>query len=176
MIDSSQDHFALFGLPQRFSCDPASLDAAYRALQTEIHPDRHVATDAATQRVAVQTSALVNEAYRTLKDPVARAEYLLALHGVDTGQHTDSALPIAFLERQLERREAAEAALAAFDAATLEAMLSEVRAEARAIERDIAVLIDGDRNWTQARMPARELRFLVKLGADIDAMIERIEA
>ena len=55
----------------------------------------------------------MNEAYRALKDPVQRAQYLLALHGIDAVGETDTQLPLEFLERQLERREAASDAVAA---------------------------------------------------------------
>ncbi len=111
MIDFSRNHFELFGLPVRFRFDPAALDRAYHRLQGEVHPDRHAAASDALQRAALQSSARVNEAYRTLKDPVARAQYLLSLHGVDAIGETDTALPLEFLERQLERREAAAAAV-----------------------------------------------------------------
>jgi molecular chaperone HscB len=171
MIDFSHNHYLLFGLPERYRFDPAVLDAAYRRLQVAVHPDRHVAGDAAEQRVALQASARVNEAYRTLKDPVARAEYLLHLKGVDAVMPADSALPIDFLGRQLERREAAEAAVTGRDLRTLDTMLRDVRADAREIELQLAALIDDDAAWNEARTPTRELRFLSKLAADIDAMI-----
>ena len=108
MIDFSQDYFALFGLPPRYRFDAARLDAAYRALQTQVHPDRFAAAGEGERRLALQSSARVNEAYRALKDPVGRAQYLLSLHGVDATSETDTALPIDFLERQLERREAVD--------------------------------------------------------------------
>ena len=75
MIDFSQNYFALFGLPQRYGFDPEQLDAAYRALQRVVHPDRYAAAGDAERRVALQSSARVNEAYRALKDPVGRAQY-----------------------------------------------------------------------------------------------------
>ncbi|NDP41991.1 MAG: Fe-S protein assembly co-chaperone HscB, partial [Aromatoleum sp.] len=107
MIDFSRNHFELFGLPESFRFDPATLDHAYRALQSEVHPDRFATGTDAERRLALQSSARVNEAYLALKDPVARAQYLLNLHGVDALAETDTALPLDFLERQFERREAA---------------------------------------------------------------------
>src|SRR6266536_3145239 len=106
MIDFSRNHFELFGLEPRFRFDPALLDRAYRDLQSDVHPDRHAAGNDEQQRRALQSSARVNEAYRTLKDPVARAEYLLSLHGRD-GSEGDRGLDVEFLEKQLERREEA---------------------------------------------------------------------
>ena len=171
MIDFSRNHFELFGLPERFRFDPALLDSAYHALQGEVHPDRHAAASATEQRVALQSSARVNEAYRALKDPVARAQYLLSLHGVDAFDETNTALPFAFLERQLERREIAETAMADSDARALEAVLSDVRAEAGELEQRVSSLLDVEGAWDAARVAVRELRFLAKLAADVDAML-----
>jgi molecular chaperone HscB len=170
MIDFTRNHFELFGLPARFRFDAAALDRAYRALQSEVHPDRHTGATGAEQRLALQSSARVNEAYRALKDPVARAQYLLSLHGVDAFAENETALPVEFLERQLERREAAADALAARDAPALAAFLAEVRADAAAMEQRVAAMLDAECAWEAARIPVREFRFLAKLAADIGAM------
>ena len=122
MIDFSRNHFALFGLPERYRFDADALDRAYRALQSDVHPDRHAAADDQQRRLSLQASARVNEAYRTLKDRVGRAEYLLQLRGVDPTAGTDTALPFEFLERQLERREAADHAVGAGDGPALDAL------------------------------------------------------
>jgi molecular chaperone HscB len=175
MIDFSRNHFELFGLPERFRFDVALLDRAYHQLQGEVHPDRYAAAGASEQRLALQSSARVNEAYQALKDPVARAQYLLSLHGVDALAETDTALAIDFLERQLERREAAAEAAAAGDARALEANLGQVRSEARELEQRVSSLLDVDEAWDAARGTVRELRFLTKLAADIDAMLAAVE-
>ena len=119
MIDFSQDYFALFGLPARYRFDPAKLDAAYRKLQTEVHPDRFAAAGDEERRLALQSSSRVNEAYRALKNPVERAHYLLLLRGIDALAETDTALPSAFLEQQLECRESVAEAIAQRDAGAL---------------------------------------------------------
>ena len=131
MIDFSRNHFELFGLPPRFRFDVALLDAAYRELQAAVHPDRFASGTDTQRRLAQQSSARVNEAYRALKDPVQRAQYLLHLHGIDAVGQTDTQLPFEFLERQLERREAASDAAAAGDERTVSALLAAVRAASR---------------------------------------------
>ena len=83
MIDFTLNHFELLGLPVRYAIDAKALDAAYRELQRNVHPDRHAASDDASRRLALQAAARVNEAYRTLADPVGRAGYLLSLSGVE---------------------------------------------------------------------------------------------
>jgi molecular chaperone HscB len=113
----------------------------------------------------------VNEAYRALQNPVQRAQYLLSLHGIDAVGEADTQLPLPFLERQLERREAAGDAAAAGDARTLSALLAAVRADARDIEDGLAQQLDDAQAYAAARTQVRELTFLTKLAEDLDAML-----
>ena len=175
MIDFSQNYFSLFGLPQRYRFDQEELDAAYRSLQRVVHPDRYAAAGDAERRVALQSSARVNEAYRALKDPVGRAQYLLSLRGIDALAETNTALPTEFLQRELERREAVGEAQAARDADRLAALLREVRADAAALESTLAEHLDAEA-WESAREAVRELRFLVKIAGDIEAAISEVES
>ena len=176
MIDFSRNHFELFGLPERFRFDATVLDRAYHALQSEVHPDRFATADDTARRLALQSSARVNEAYRALKDPVIRAQYLLSLHGIDALAETDTALPLDFLEHQLERREAASDAVKARDVAAVEALLAAVRAEYAELEARLAALLDTDAAWDASRMRVRELKFLAKLADDIDAMLGELDS
>jgi molecular chaperone HscB len=176
MIDFSRNHFELLGVPERFAVDAKALEHGYRALQSEIHPDRYATAGETERRLALQSSARVNEAYRALRDPVGRAQYLLSLHGVDAFDAADSALAPEFLERQLERREAAGDALAARDAPALEALLAQIRAEAGVLERELTTLLDGEGAWSAARIQVRELKFLGKFAADVDAMLGELES
>ena len=175
MIDLSRNHFELFGMPERFAVDPEVLERTYRALQTEVHPDRFATANDTERRLALQASARVNEAYRALKDPVDRAQYLLSLHGVDPFSGSDSALPYEFLERQLERREAASEAAEVRDAEALVKLHEDVRDEGAGLERDIAVMLDRDAAWSAAPALVREMKFLDKLADDIDAMLGDLE-
>lgn len=175
MIDFSRNHFELFGLPARFRCDPVALDNAYRELQREVHPDRHAAAGDTERRLALQSSARVNEAYRALKDPVERAQYLLSLHGVDAFHAADTSLPAEFVEQQLERRHIAGEAYEARDTRALVSLLEEVRADAAAREQRLAELLDAEAAWEVARARVRELKFLTKLAADLDAMLGALD-
>ena len=168
MIDFSRNHFELFGLPARYRVDAGALERAYRALQTNVHPDRHANGSDAQKRAASQASARVNEAYRALRDPVTRAEYLLQLQGVDaTG--ASARLPVAFLTEQLERREAAEDTVTAHDDATLARLLHDVRADAAALQDDVERALDAQ-NVDVASARVRELRFLARLADDVEAL------
>ena len=175
LIDFSQDYFALFGLAPRYRFDPEQLERAYRSLQREIHPDRHAAGDEAQRRLALQSSARVNEAYRALKDPVARAQHLLSLRGIDALAETNTALPADFLERELERREAVADAQAAADAPRLNALLHEVRVDGAAVESRLAEELDREA-LDVARDSVRELKFLVKVADDIETALADLES
>lgn len=170
MIDFSRNHFELFGLPERFRFDAERLDEAYRKLQGDVHPDRFAAGSDQEKRIALQSSARVNEAYRALRDPVLRAQYLLELHGIEVMAETDTRLPLDFLERQLERREEADAAVDARDSRALAAISDAVRADAAEIETMLAQALDEEHAYDAALMPVRELKFLSKLEDDLDAM------
>lgn len=176
MIDFSRNHFELFSLPAKYRFDAAALDAAYRALQLQVHPDAAAGGTDAQRRVALQSSARVNEAYQALRDPVRRAQYLLELHGIESVNERDTALPIEFLEQQLDRREAASDAQGAGDVPRLESLLGEVRAEALVIEDQLAHTLDGEHAYAAARTRVRELTFLAKLADDIDAMLGALDA
>ena len=71
--DFQQDHFALFGLPRRFALDGAELDTLWRTAAAQVHPDRFASAGDAEKRVALMAATRVNEAYQTLKSPLARA-------------------------------------------------------------------------------------------------------
>jgi len=77
------DHFARLGLPAALELEPASLDRAYFARQRQWHPDRFVGRPPAERAKASVEAAALNEAYRTLKDPLARAAYFASMKGVD---------------------------------------------------------------------------------------------
>lgn len=168
-IDFSRNHFELFGLPARFAVDGSALEHAYHTMQRSVHPDRYAGAGDTQMRLALQASARANEAYRTLRDPLTRAEYLLALRGVDAGGEIDTRLSVDFLTRQLERREAAEEAAAAHDGRALAALADGVRADAAELQVAVAQALEGD-DLEAARMCVRELRFLGKLADDLDAL------
>ncbi len=105
------DHFARLGLPAALDLDIASLDRAYFALQRQWHPDRFVAKPAVERARASSLAAALNDAYRTLKDPLSRAVYLAQLRGVELpgdGKTIDD--PELLMEAMEAREELHEAA------------------------------------------------------------------
>ena len=75
-MNLNDSDFTLFDVPERFAQDRAALDTRWKALQREAHPDRFAGQGAAAQRIAMQWSVRINEAYQRLKDPLKRAAYL----------------------------------------------------------------------------------------------------
>ena len=178
LIDFSQDYFTLFGLPRRYRLDSATLDtldAAYRALQRRVHPDRYAAAGETERRLALQSAARVNEAYGALKDPVKRAQHLLSLQGIEALGETDTALPAEFLQDQLARREALAEAQSEGDTLRLAALLEETRSEIAGMEAALAEHLDAQHALGAARDTLRELRFLTKVAADIETALAGIE-
>ena len=100
-----QNYFELFQLPQSFQVDEALLSHHFRQLQREVHPDRFAGSTDRERRIAVQYSAWINEAYKTLKSPVQRAQYLLLLQGLTIEAEQTLAGDPAFLMHQMSLRE-----------------------------------------------------------------------
>jgi molecular chaperone HscB len=103
------DHFQRLGLPRRFSIDEAALERAYLTLSRTVHPDFHLAGSGAELSASQELSAALNEAYNTLRDPFARADYLLTLEGGPSASEHKQ-LPQNFLAEMLEAREEVELA------------------------------------------------------------------
>jgi len=164
----SRNHFELLGLPLAYAVDPSRLESGYRELQTKVHPDRFAAGTEAERRVAMQWAARANEAYRTLRDPVDRARYLLALKGFDTGEESNTAMPPDFLMQQMEWREAVAESRAGRDAAKLSALRGELAGERADMLRLLERAIDRDANYDAGCSLVRKLRFLEKLDEEID--------
>lgn len=106
--DFSQSYFQLFELPVQFSVDSTALGERYRQLQRELHPDRFASAADHEQRIAVQYSAFVNEAYAALRAPLSRALYLLELKGMSQQDISREQVDGGFLIEQMELREKLE--------------------------------------------------------------------
>src|SRR5688572_274130 len=120
----------------------------------------------------MQWAARANEAYRTLRDPVGRARYLLGLKGFDTGEETNTAMPPDFLMQQMEWREAVAEASAAHDHSRLQALRGELAGERADMLRMLERAIDADANYDAGCSLVRKLRFLEKLDEEIDEAVQ----
>jgi molecular chaperone HscB len=95
MSGDSRTYFEVFSLPAKLGVDTAALEKSFYALSRRLHPDRFAARPAEEQAAALAESSLLNDAYRTLKDPIARTEYLLKLEGVELEEQSKAATEAA---------------------------------------------------------------------------------
>jgi len=174
-FDFQQNFFKLFGLPMRYQVDAAQLNQRYHTLQSEVHPDKFASLSEAERRISMQWATRVNEAYQTLRNPTQRARYLLSLHGVDTQEETNTAMPTDFLMQQMEWREAIEEAQHTGDATALGELESRLQHEMRELENQLAVKIDDKRDYPAAAGDVRKLKFMEKLAEEISSAFDAID-
>ena len=173
VISLQANDFALFELPEQFALDRGQLDARWKALQREAHPDRFAAEGAAAQRVAMQWSVRINEAYQRLKDPLKRAAYLCELRGVAVQAENNTAMPAAFLMQQMAWREALEDA---DQLDSLEALADEVAAERKSVQQTLAQLLDVQHDAPAAVGQVRALMFIERFAHEVDAKLDKLSA
>ena len=173
MKSLQSNDFELFGLPQQFALNRAQLDELWKALQREAHPDRFAAEGAAAQRVAMQWSVRINEAYQRLKDPLKRAAYLCELRGVPVQAESNTAMPPAFLMQQMEWRESLEDT---GDVGALEDLADEVAAERKRVQQSLGHLLDAAGDAQAAVGQVRALMFIERFAAEVDAKLDKLSA
>lgn len=171
MISLQANDFELFDVPVQFAQDPAQLDIRWKALQREAHPDRFAAEGAASQRLAMQWSVRINEAYQRLKDPLKRAAYLCEMLGAPVQAENNTAMPAAFLMQQMEWRENLDET---DSAEGLEALANEVAAEQRRVLQELARLLDQSKDPAQAVGQVRALMFIERFTQEVDAKLDRL--
>ena len=163
--------FELFGVLEQFAQDRDTLDARWKELQREAHPDKFAAQGAAAQRVALQWSVRINEAYQRLKDPVKRAAYLCELRGVPVNAENNTAMPTDFLMQQMELREALEEARTTEDTDEIsQKSAQDMREQLLKVEQ----LLDFNKDTAQAAQAVRALMFIQRFMQDVDARYEHL--
>ena len=171
-LSASDDYFRFFGLEQRFNLDLSALDQAYLAIQKEVHPDRHARGSDSEKRLAMQLATLANTAFQTLKNPIQRGLYLCQLQGVDAHIETNTAMPAAFLMKQMDWRESLEEHEE--DLTALELLSKEVDQSKRDTLAEIAQAVDGAKNYDRAAELLRGLLFIDKFALELDDAISAL--
>ena len=166
--------FALFDLPVAFQVDSALLNERYLALQKSLHPDNFSAASAQEQRLAMQKSAEINDTLRILKDPIARADSIIALNtGEQENPEEKSNKDIGFLMQQMEWRETLENIENRKDTDELTAFAQEINQIRHAILSELSTALDAQQ-WDIARAITDKLRFIKKLQAEIERVEETL--
>jgi molecular chaperone HscB len=165
------DDFELFGLPRRFALDRDELDARWRALQAEVHPDRFASEGGAAQRVAMQWAVRVNEAWQRLRNPLKRAAYLCELNGAAIDAENNTAMPGSFLMQQMEWREALDDA---GELPVVEALADDVASHRQHALTALQTTLDERHDWAAAAQQVRALMFVERFADDVDQRLEAL--
>ncbi|MFT7115937.1 MAG: molecular chaperone HscB [Rhodoferax sp.] len=164
--------FELFALEPQFAQDRVAIDERWKGLQREVHPDKFAAQGAAAQRVAMQWSVRINEAYQRLKEPLKRAAYLCELNDTPVNAENNTAMPTAFLMQQMEWRETLEEATSR---AELESLETQVAASRRAALQHCGELLDVKKDYKEAVQQVRALMFIERFVTDIEACLDQMD-
>ena len=173
--DLPRDWFALFGLPVQFEIDLSKLTQRFHELQNCYHPDRYAQGSEQEQRIAMQMTSLLNEAYAGLRQPRLRARYLLERQGIILNDERDTTQDKAFLMQQIEWRETIEeVAESAEPLDALERVAKQLKAALNKLEASFA------QQWQQqeyelAKLSFLQMRFYERLLEDVNHRLERLE-
>ena len=163
-------YFTLFQLEPAFDIDAENLEQTYRALAARFHPDKFASASAFEQKQAVMMSPTINDAYRTLKNPIDRAAYLLKTQGIDADAPEHTSFAPDFLIQQMEWRETLMEARAESDLKTLENLNDEIRAEQEKLFCDLKQSF-ARQDYDTAAQQVRQGRFLDKLRNEISSAL-----
>jgi molecular chaperone HscB len=171
------NYFQIFGFSAQFELDVHKLAELYQTLQKKVHPDKFAHASSQDQLVAVKKSTLINDAYQTLKNPLKRAQYLLALR--ESAQPNDQASfsDNSFLMRQMELHEMLDDVKHADDHDAAISLYAEVL-NTGSQELTLAMHKLLDENTIQSNLLAgdnlRKLKFYQKLRVDLDKLEDQL--
>jgi molecular chaperone HscB len=152
-----KNHFANLGVEERYDLDDEQLQRRFRERSREVHPDRFARAAAGERLRALEAQAAVNEAMKVLSDPLARAEHLLALRGLEVSERDP--VPQDFLLEILELREALDDAKQTSDEARVAEMEADMRARRDAALRRIGAGFAGGGDLEAIRQELTSLRY-----------------
>lgn len=172
-MNLQSDDFELFGFVRQFAQDRSAIDARWKELQREAHPDKFAAQGASAQRIAMQWSVRINEAYQRLKDPLRRAAYLCELNGAAVNAENNTAMPAEFLMQQMQWRESLEAAASLADVYEITSELSDSKRE---LLQKCESLLDQAHDYPAAVEQVRALMFLDRFASDVEKRLDQLES
>jgi molecular chaperone HscB len=165
--DAGADHFTVLGVERRFDVDVADLERRYKDLTRVLHPDRWARADARARRFSLQRSVQLNDAWRTLRDPVKRADYLL-------GRDANPPPPPSLLMETMELREQLGEARGANEHARVEVLAADVRGR-RAVTADALAVAFANGDHAAAAAELVKLRYYDRFLEEVAAHEEARE-
>jgi molecular chaperone HscB len=167
------DYFAFLGLPQKLALDLATLEQRFHSLSWKLHPDHFVRSTEQERRLSLDLSSLLNDAYRTLRDPVARVEYLLGLSGMRKEGQKKQQAPPELLEEVFELNESLDELREARASGGNDSQMSGLRAKLESAQHKFESSLAGV-DQELARVSA-QWDAALDFGADISAKRELME-
>jgi len=161
------DRFAVLGFAPSFD-EPEGLDDRFRALSRKLHPDRFARASAQERRHSLEQTTLLNEAYKTLKDPVRRAEHLLALKGI----RGDPKMSPEFLEQTMEDRERLLEAKASGE--PLDVLAAGVREKRDRTLGEVRALLENGGDLTRAAELLARMRYYARYLDEVEGRAAEI--
>jgi molecular chaperone HscB len=171
VLDFSRNHFELFGLPMSYRVDSSLLAERYLAMQQALHPDRYAAAGDQERRLSMQASIRINEAFQTLKDPLERARYMLALLTGEASGKKETTQDMTFLMEQMELREELASVRGQSDpSAAVGKILGRLSDQSGVLVEDLEALLESPSasDLEAAQELVRKLQFVAKCRAEAE--------
>lgn len=171
-LSLAANDFELFELPQKFDLNRVELDARWKMLQRQVHPDQFVVQGDVEKRMAMQWSVRINEAYQRLKTPLLRAAYICELNGWPIQAENNTSMPTEFLMLQMQWRETMEEA---DSVQALEALQIDIDQHRHTALSKLTQWLDVEYRWEDAVREVRALMFIERFEKDLNNKIDRLE-
>jgi molecular chaperone HscB len=171
-VPKSSNYFDFFGIPHKLNLDLKDLEERFYALSKRWHPDRFARAEPAERQESEDATATLNDGYRTLKEPISRAEYLLKEHGFDIGEQKSSNVPPELLEEVFELNMALE------EIESSRPQLAEARDRFVAMREELDRQLDVefvDYDLTQDRAALERIRALLNRRTYIRNLVSQVE-
>lgn len=172
------NYFQLFQVPAQFDLDLTELGTRYLELQRNFHPDNFAAASERDRLLAVQQAANINDAYHSLKQPLLRAEHLLALRGVKISHEQRSFTDTVFLMQQMELRELLADILHSTDPyALIDEAEQQIQQQKKLLLKQLASALDANQPEQDllAADIIRKLKFFFKLQHELELIEQQLQ-
>ncbi|MDP2714672.1 co-chaperone HscB [Rheinheimera sp.] len=172
------NYFQLFNLPAQFDLDLTELGSRYLQLQRRFHPDQHAAGSERDRLMAVQQTANINDAYHSLKQPLLRAEHLLALRGLKISHEQRSFTDPSFLMQQMELREQLAEIEQSDDAdAVIDSIERQLQQQKKQLLQQLSAALQAQtaEQDQQAADLIRKLKFFFKLQQELELTEQQLQ-